>query len=539
MSSVNVKEWLDDNFENFETYLVEVKTPEGEKKEFLVAAEVPQQLGGAVHEFTRKGGEFVGYEEVDLNSVDIDATLKTLDSLIVSEHLFESQGKVDIPLILDLPDITATPVEKIEARFREYALEEGRKSMVEEYDSCDAPEELSAEIVAAAMEAREQAIKDVALYPAMTVENAVNAAMADFFSDMREKNGGFDVHSEAFHNHGLSDFADWADNVLSELGIETALDEVTRDAFTEGCMEKDTSSALDWIDQDVVVNFHPTVASDGYLDDGMITCDSVSGDAYNVVPDENFQAALTFFNISAQEYEDCLKTMSDGNFVLSRDNEEWAKIVKEHGSLDAWCPKADPKAGHLVSPDNLVELVENTNGYGVLCWGISVNLKDLTSVPPGEKVTLSGGQIGFHDYANGSGHMEGYAEGSKEVDLSTIHFTPDLLKRYGLDSVYGMTKSATDGELKWNKEDKARYLDRCLENYKKEWGIDEGSSPKVDVDAEGYTTMTNQGGYQRRLTEVVQSAQYLYGKAPDLAHLMNEKDRKDLGIANLSTGLSL
>lgn len=543
MSSVNVKEWLDKNFEDFQEYLVEVKTPEGEQKEFLVVAEVSQQLGGAVYEFTKNGGEFIGYEEVDLDSPDIDSVLEKAESLIVSEHLFEDEGQIDMPLILDLPDISKTPIDKIVKRFEDYARIEGQNSHVEEFDSYNAPSELSSEVLKAAMQARESALKEVADSPDLTMESAANFAISGFFNDFKEKHDLHDAYGDAYYSdgNGLRDFASWADELLMDLGIDSGLSDSIRNAFEEGCMEKDNSRAIDWLDQEATINFHPTVSPDGSLDDGMITCNSTSGDAFNVVPDDNLKEALAFLNISGQEYEDALKQMSGGNFIISRDNDEWADLVKANGSLDSWCPKSEPEKGQLVSPENLFEIIENTNGYGVFCWSINVNLKDLLSVPPGERVDLSGGQIGIHDYANGSGHMEGYAVGEKEIDLDKTYFVPDQLKRHNLDAVYGMTKNAMDGDLKWPKESKQRYLSEKMDLFiegLKESGLP-NSKEDISVDESSNGFYVNNEGRESRIKDIYKKAESAYGKRPNLDNLLTDKDRDDLGIKKLSNNLSL
>lgn len=543
MNTQDIKAFLDRHFEDYEEYIVEVKTPDNQRKEFLVIAEVPQQLRGAVYEFTKGGGEFVGYEEVDLSIGENTHLLNPMDSLIISEHLFVDEGAIDIPVILDLPDPSKTPSEKIEQRFGDYAFEQGTTSHAEEYGSDKAPDELGNNLLSAAMTARNRAIDAHSEYPQMTMAALVNGEVSLEVNEQMETHDLHDAYGDVYYSDDvpLRDFAHWADDLFNDLGIETNLDDVLRDAFEDGCRKQDKSCAIDWFDQEIVINFHPTVAPDGYIDDGMITCDSVSGDAYNVVPDDEFRSTLQFLNISAQEYADHVMLLSGGNYYITSDRDDWAEIVSEHGSLDAWCPKADPSKDSLVSLPDLVTLIENTNGYGVLTWSINVNMKDLLSVPPGEKVTLSGGQIGFHDYINGSGHMEGCAIGSKEVQLDQICLIPDSLKRYGLDSVYGMTHSATQGDFEWPKEAKKAYLEQCKSIYLnniKDRGLPE-SKAEVLIDDDGKGFFFAAPDQIHYLTDIYEACEDLYGERPALDHLLTDKDREELKIAAKSPSIDL
>lgn len=544
MNPTEIKNWLDDNFEDHEEYLVEIKANDGTNKRFLVSAEVPQQIGGAVYEFTTRGGEVLSYEEIDLAGEDAEMSLD-LDGLIVSEHLLGQGNEVDLPLLLDLPNPEKTSVEKIAKRFEDYAYGEGLKSFVEQFGSDSQPEEIDEELLSAAMKSYQMGLnaQDTEYMPHMTMEAWSNLNMVEHITDRMEKNGGGDAYDEFYYSddNPLRGFSERADEVLRDLGIETDLESDLRNSFMEGCMEQDDSQALDWLDQEVTINFHPSVDHNGSVDDGMITCDSVSGDAYRVVPDEQFRDTLAFLNVSGQEYEDIIKEMSGGNFILSRDNDEWAKIIKDEGSLDAWCPKSDPSKEPLVTGPNLVELIENTNGYGVLCWSINVNLKDLLSTPPGEKITLSGGQIGFHDYLNGSGHMEDYAVRDQEVQLDQIHFVPDQLMRYGVDSVYGMTKHAMDGDFKWKESDKKRYLEEkksLFVEYMRSEGLPQ-TKEGISLDEDGNSYFVMNGGSHRTLVDIYKVSEKMYGSKPDLDHLLSDKDRDELGIKSNSQELKM
>ena len=546
MNATDIKKWLDDNFEEHEEYLVEVRLPDmpqGQHKYFVVSVEVPQQIGGALYEFTRGGGEITDHSLIDLDDENGDKPIGYAESLVVSEHLFQDEGAIDIPIVLDLPDPRLTSVEKIEARFENYARSEGEQSLVEQYGSDTKPDEISKKVLASALETYRHAVKEHAEEPSMTMAALVNGSVSADVNDVLESIDRHDAYGDVYFSdeNPLRDFANWADELFADLGVKTNLVDGCRESFEAGCMDKDTTMPLDWFDDDVVINFHPTIDPDDDLDDGVVTCDSLSGDAFNVVPDEAFRRTLEFLNISGQEFADHIMLLSGGNYYLTSDRQDWEDIVSEHGSLDAWCPKADPEKDSLVSLPNLVELIENTNGYGAFTWSINVNMKDLLSTPPGEKVSLSGGQIGFHDYANGSGHMEGYAIGSKEVELDKIAFVPDRLKSYGLEAVYGMTWSATEGGFEWPKESKQRYLDSRMSVYlenMKDRGLPE-SKEGISVNEEGHGYFSVADGGSRELATIYKTCEHLYGKYPDFDHLLTEKDRDFLDIKAKSPSIDL
>ena len=104
-----------------------------------------------------------------------------------------------------------------------------------------------------------------------------------------------------------------------------------------------------------------------------------------------------------------------------------------------------------------------------------------------------------------------------------------------------MTHSATDGDLTWSNEAKAKYLADCYQkrvDYLRDRGMIPTSTSDLTVNEDGFSMITGANGKTARLVDEVATMKLLYGKGEDLyAPYLNETDKKDLGITEPTTSL--
>lgn len=211
--------------------------------------------------------------------------------------------------------------------------------------------------------------------------------------------------------------------------------EHAREAFEQGCFDKDTTSLVDLLDRDYIMNWTPHHGGSA-PEDNMVECDAVSGSAEQVVPDAVFEGWLKDMNISSEEWK---------LFMFLRGVDLSGTEVGGEAWDDFDFDRPEPDKPNRVSISHVAEIIDNTNGYGTPNLAIRMNLKDLFSLAPGEIVSVTGGQYGLHDYINGSGHIEDVLSEPLQIRFDPKEWRPDGSIGYGVDDVYGLTGSATDG----------------------------------------------------------------------------------------------
>jgi len=260
--------------------------------------------------------------------------------------------------------------------------------------------------------------------------------------------------------------------------VQTIVEEA-QSAFDEGCFAEDTSEIADILDYETMMVWAPTHGIQ-HMVDAMVQCDAVTGSAYRVVPDDPFANWLWQMNISSEEWIEHMA--AQGCDLL--DGEEVGGLSWDHFKVD----KRLPGQHAIVELDDVAEILDNCNGYGNPVLAINMNLKALLDVAPGQTIRVKGGQFGLHDYMNGSGHVEDVLKTHLDIEMNPEDWSPDSASRYGIDAVYGLIRSATNGDVDFSQD---KTTDLMAQAYVDEISKVLADSTKVTVTADGVRTLKN------------------------------------------------
>lgn len=318
----------------------------------------------------------------------------------------------------------------------------------------------------------------------------------------------------AVAKYGLDAPLDLGDQALIDAALE---------GFDEGTRAKDHSKITDLINGEHLMTWIPGWGARLALEDLNVTCDAITGSYMDVVPDEIFANWLRLMNISSDEWKEVVENNGGSLAGVEKGGYQWDAFHVE---------KVNPDKPPLVNPANVALIIENTNGYGVPTLAVNVRIEKLLSLRPGDQISIRGGQFGLHDYINGSGYVEDLLEEPIQITFSPGEWTVDKAPRYhgyGIDSVYGMTRAATDAHIE--------FPDRYTQHMAlaKEW------SDAVRAHLE--TVAPAEGGSQRvissycaygvepgmTLVEAIKAAQWEY-RVPieDLNDLLTDEEKAEL-----------
>ena len=117
---------------------------------------------------------------------------------------------------------------------------------------------------------------------------------------------------------------------------------------------------------------------------------------------------------------------------------EMAEIVRSCRDLDTPSP---------VSLDALETVLDNSTYGGVGTWYGRISAKEVMQGGFEKSFVATGGQIGVHDFINGSGYLSD-VEDAVVIDLTSGRLFQEDRFGYGPESVYGFTRRALDGSTK-------------------------------------------------------------------------------------------
>lgn len=151
-----------------------------------------------------------------------------------------------------------------------------------------------------------------------------------------------------------------------------------------------------------------------------------------IQPCEGLKRFLSYLNVSTEELIAA---------TTERNPAEGAKLA---ANLEGFQVEANPNAPKLVSPADVVTMIENTGSLNAIpTIHAHINLGKLfkmdTNKPieiPLRKQEIS---IGLHDFVNGGGYMDTYP-GTATINLTQHHFAGDKYS-YGINETYGLALS--------------------------------------------------------------------------------------------------
>ena len=298
--------------------------------------------------------------------------------------------------------------------------------------------------------------------------------------------------STYFHHSGVkSDLKSELSNILDTIYDETDLDQ---DDIFEALLEADEGRLRDVIyeamreaDKSTPEKSFPshlkadiTFIPDNHvlgIDDMYPSYSGVCFSAEDARPSSNLMRILRFFNVSPAEFvEECknrgwdptnpeipediseyrrkdieldaltwksILELGEGttNFIRQLplpskyDIAEWNSTVKEvFGGKDIDRPAA-------VDMDTLFTILDNASYGGVPCFAARVPIKDILGGQLNGPIKVTGGQIGVHDFINGSGYMDTL---SSELIIDP---SKGKMTTRSIDNVYSMVGSAYKADI--------------------------------------------------------------------------------------------
>ena len=192
----------------------------------------------------------------------------------------------------------------------------------------------------------------------------------------------------------------------------------------------------------------PGLAEAGSIDDLYVTHWNRSRPGVDtVVPDESFARFLRLINMSSDEFLATAIDLRDDDLRKGPDlppspNDSY-DIRQRRAYAEIWRTfhvAKDLDRPALLSPKEVVDIVENASYGGVPVFVCRVPLKDFLSRDPAKPATFSGGGfVGLHDFLNGSGHIEQPRHPLTIPNL--MGWKVASLRRNTIDDVHGIVDS--------------------------------------------------------------------------------------------------
>ena len=313
------------------------------------------------------------------------------------------------------------------------------------------------------------------------IENDFDRSVSDHFhhSDGREstKNLLADFIDKFAEIRGIDE-----DSAEHESFVETLMDRVVPE-IEEGMHAADTSKPADVFSRhaEVKVVFIQGYGTRGYLDDIYSSHADNCCQSDTVKPDRDLMLQFKLLNISPVEFVEYYKAkrgqdlmnpefgddVSDyyrrqiienaqawayacavfrGEDVSDLEIPDWlsyGRRAEETADVIRGCRDLDRPSA--VSLETLETILDNSSYGGVATWYGRVSAKEIMEGQFESSFLATGGQIGIHDFINGSGYVSN-VENDVLIDLRDGKLLQEDRFSYGPESVYGFTRKATDTE---------------------------------------------------------------------------------------------
>lgn len=315
------------------------------------------------------------------------------------------------------------------------------------------------------------------------IENNFDVNPSDYYRhcEGREKTEKFlKAFFEAFEEangieEGYPDSEDFRNAVLEEVGP------VVEDKMCD--TDKSKPSDFFGSRDEVKVAFIQGYGTRGYLDDIYSSHASNTCQSDTVKPDRDLMLQFKLLNISPVEFVEWYKEkrghdlsnpelgegVSDYERAQYLENAQAWRFVcavykgedvsemeipdwLEYGSRAAQTADVvrscrDLDRPSAVSIETLEQILDNSSYGGVGTWYGRVSAREVMEGGFEKSFVATGGQIGIHDFINGSGYVSS-VENDVLIDLRDGKLVQEDRFSYGPESVYGFTRKATDTDTK-------------------------------------------------------------------------------------------
>jgi hypothetical protein len=262
---------------------------------------------------------------------------------------------------------------------------------------------------------------------------------------------------------------------------EAVLEQVT-ETVEEMMSETDKSKPSDFFKRgdDVRISFIQGYETRGYIEDIDTNHADTTCQSDTVIPDRNLMLQFKLFNISPVEFVEYYKaergydlanpTFGDGvsdyrrrqftenaqawrfacdvysgTDVSEHEIPDWLDDAQEMAAIIRSCRDLDrPSATSL---ETLETIFDNATYGGVATWYGRVSAKEIMQGAFENSFIATGGQIGVHDFVNGSGYFSN-VEADVLIDLRDGKLVGDKKFRDNPEHTYGFTRRALDTDTK-------------------------------------------------------------------------------------------
>lgn len=282
----------------------------------------------------------------------------------------------------------------------------------------------------------------------------------EYYAGVRRENFATDDAEEKWGLF-LTSAADAIGRAFDKQVFADELEETFEQAVYEALREADDTAPLDQMRHALPIGLVHIAGYGGELgveDLAMRPAFGAEVSASTVRPDEAFRTFLEFVNMGSDEFRDAvlaghgvdlwgLPVPADASDLR---REDIHRVSADWRSFEV---SADPSRRALVTPEQVVELLDNASYGGVPVAYAYVSPKDVLDLPWSDEAEgasalklepeRSGGRvfIGIHDFLNGSGHsVDVPGPVTLPLDHRCWHVDGERFGRCGIDSVYGLAK---------------------------------------------------------------------------------------------------
>lgn len=232
--------------------------------------------------------------------------------------------------------------------------------------------------------------------------------------------------------------------VCEELGIPPLGEDV---AGWVRSLAEDAVHSVDGSRLDDVLNSMPPIRMvhaledaldyDGLNNQVLFCTDSNLPRPCSVVPDDTFAGLLNAANLSADAYLKYVK----GDFGIDLTDSSQCPHAPEWAALaEAVAARPGPPA---ITAGDLVEVLDNAYINCVPVFVADIPVRAWLEMAPGQDILVKGGQIGLHDFVNGSGHLvDARSPIHLSADPNRWHFEGNRVNR-----IYDLVSRAYTAEI--------------------------------------------------------------------------------------------
>ncbi|WP_415912999.1 hypothetical protein [Neptuniibacter sp. QD37_11] len=385
-----------------------------------------------------------------------------MNSYPLSLNMGSNSNSYEIDLQID-PDLSTSPTdqfyEQIRSKLYESMKSEGYYERYEVGRNGFGGEHVT-KVISQSIESAIESLKNLEgnsdnLSRADLFQRELSYALGDMFEEEEWfPDQSYEAMSWQLKDSDIASFFEACEPIFESENIhldKTDVEDFIKNLYQEALCDQDETTPLDVLKHAdkvrMIYMFKPEIGSK-YAEDNLVECNHVTGESTMVIPDDSFVAYLTALNVPVSDYVSAVKTKY--NIDLCSEDEcdisdQWQKALADDS-------KINPHQPQVLSMDSIFETIDNMNGYASPCLIADIDPMRFGDLFEESSLVITGGQIGLHDFLNGSGHVLS-PENPIVIKSSLDDWQFDgQVGPYEVDEVYGMVNSAYEAEIKLSRQ---------------------------------------------------------------------------------------